>query len=138
MSEWESAWVTKKELEILISLFLYDRGDMGGTDEEMEKIYEWAEETRMSQYLMDCCLDGLLIPTIQTDYSKNIIQQLSFKITDKGEKVALEALKGDMENPQHRFIATKVLEAETGLSLTLDKRKDKGNGNGNGNGNGKE
>lgn len=126
--EWTPAWVTKSELSTVISLFLYGRGDAGGTDEEMEIIYEWAEETRMSQYLMDCCLDGLLIPTFKDD-------ELAFKITEKGEKMALEALKGDMADPKHRFIATKVLEAETGIPLRPPTQK---GDNGNGNGNGKE
>ena len=119
--EWTPAWATKEEIKTVIGLFLYDRGDGGGTAEEMETIYEWAEETRMSQYLMDCCLDGLLIPTFKED-------ELAFKITDKGHEMAVEALKGEMKDPKDRFIATKVLEAETGMSLRPPQQKGNDNG----------
>jgi hypothetical protein len=115
--DFETTWLENDDLKTLIGLFLYDRGEEGGSDQELYQIYEWAEEARMSQYLMECCLDGLLIPTFKDD-------ELAFKITDKGHKMAVEALKGDMVEPKHRFIATKVLENETGLSL----RPDQGNG----------
>ena len=114
--DFETTWLEPDDLQTLIGLFLYDRGDQGGTEDELYQIYEWGEESRMSQYLMECCLDGLLIPTFKNE-------ELAFKITDKGHKMALEALKGEMIEPKDRFIATKVLEYETGLSLTHDPRK---------------
>ena len=115
--DFETTWLEPDDLKTLIGLFLYDRGDQGGTEDELYQIYEWGEESRMSQYLMECCLDGLLIPTFKNE-------ELAFKITDKGHKMALEALKGDMVEPKDRFIATKVLEYETGLSLNLDRKGD--------------
>lgn len=130
MSEdWKPAWVSEMDLETVIGLFLYDRGEMGGTDHELEEIYQWTEETRMNQYLLECVLDGLLVPAYKDD-------ALAFKITEKGQKVAMDALKGEkgrsMDNPRDSFIATKVLEWETGLELKPIKKKGGDNGNGNG------
>lgn len=115
--DFETTWLEPDDLKTLIGLFLYDRGEEGGTDHELYQIYAWGEESRMSQYLMECCLDGLLIPTFKNG-------ELAFKITDKGQEMAMEALKGDMVEPKDRFIATKVLEAETGLSLKHDRKGD--------------
>lgn len=111
MSDWTPTWTTKPELANLIGLFLYDRGNMGGTNDELEEIYHWAEETRMNQYLMDNCLQGFLIPTLKEG-------DLAFKITPKGEAMARELL--DIGN-------------QDGL---INMKGGKGNGNGNGNGNG--
>lgn len=112
-SDWTPTYTSKPELANLIGLFLYDRGDVGGTDHELEEIYHWAEETRMNQYLMDCSLKGFLIPTVKNG-------DLAFKITAKGEAMARELLS--MGN-QHGIIKAKA-------------KGGKGNGNGNGNGNG--
>ena len=113
MSEWQPTWTTEAELSTVISLFLYDRGDMGGTDAEMEEIYQWAEETRMNAYLMDNCLQGMLLPTFTKD------GEFAFKITPKGAKLAHEVLGKEGE-------------------LMLLRGSGKGNGNGNGNGNGEK
>jgi hypothetical protein len=115
--DFETTWLEPADLKTLLGLFLHDRGDQGGTEDELYQIYEWGEESRMSQYLMECCLDGLLIPTFKNE-------ELAFKITDKGHKMALEALEGDMVEPKDRFIATKVLEYETGMSLRHDRKGD--------------
>ena len=112
MSDWTPQWTTKPEMATVISLFLYDRGDVGAQDNEMEELYYWAEETRMNQFLLDHCLQGMLIPTLTDD------GELAFKITAKGEATAREALG---------------MMADSGV-IKPKGRKDSGNGNGNGNG----
>lgn len=110
MSDWTPTWTTKPEMATVIGLFLYDRGETGGTENEMEELYHWAEETRMNQYLLDSTVQGMLIPTVTAD------GELAFKITPKGEALASEAL--GMAN-------------ESGVIRPVG-RKDSGNGNGNG------
>ena len=110
--EWQPTWTTEAEMSTVMSLFLYGRGKAGGTDEEMEEIYQWAEEVRMNQFLLDNCLQGLMIPTFTTD------GEFAFKITEKGAALAHKVLK---------------IDDESGLVLLRGSGKDNGNGNGNGN-----
>lgn len=116
--EWEPEWLTKEEMEIVMGLFLYDRGKDGATETELFEVYEWAEQTRMNQYMLDHLLEGMFIPVFVDGPNG---PQFGFKITEKGEKMALEVLKGDMGEPKARFLATKALESETGMNLSFDK-----------------
>lgn len=89
---WEPSWLKQKELMTVLGLFLYDRGDQGATEEELYRIYTWAEETRMNHTMLENVLHGMMIATFSEK------GEFAFKITDKGEALAREVLSIDDES----------------------------------------
>lgn len=70
--------LTDEEREKLIVALGVSRGDKGFTEEEVERIISWAEETLLNSALLDNVLDGYVSVDVAQD------GELMFGITNHG------------------------------------------------------